>query len=451
MLGANRAGASSVRVMRRRSVVMSVLAVTLLVGVVSGAGKAAVLNLLAPADLRGNPAGFVATFSPSSAISAALPGPLRRATPWPTWGLTPQRTRYAGLRLRPPFKVVWTVHAGAMIELPPALGYGRLFFGTHAGTFIASSAKTGLIAWQRQLRHCMAAAPELAGGVAYVALMGRAPCRPHQEGDRGGVIALDAKTGRSLWMFHTGVVESSPLLVGGLLYFASYTSRSSSSILAIDVRTHRVRWSFRVPSKIAGSLALLDGVVYVGSYGARVYALDAITGAPHWVARMDTGLFAALSTTGFYATPAIAYGRVYLGGFDGREYALDARSGLVLWARRLGGRIYSSAAVYRRTVYVGSFDKHVFHALDAATGDTRWTFRADGPVVGSPTVLGGLVYFSTLAHTTYALDARTGRLVWTFADGEYSPIVADTHRLYLVGLGRIYGLVPVKSRTALPS
>lgn len=92
-------------------------------------------------------------------------------------------------------------------------------------------------------------------------------------------------------MFHTGVVESSPLLVGGLLYLASYASRSSSSILAIDVRTHRVRWSFRVPSKVAGSLALYDGVVYVGSYGNRVYALDAITGDPRWVARIDPGLF----------------------------------------------------------------------------------------------------------------------------------------------------------------
>jgi outer membrane protein assembly factor BamB len=221
---------------------------------------------------------------------------------------------------------------------------------------------------------------------------------------------------------------------------------------AIDVRTHRVRWSFRVHSKIPGSLALFEGVVYVGSYGARVYALDAITGDPLWVARVDSGLFAALSTVGFYATPAIAYGRVYLGGFDGREYALDARSGKVLWARRLGGRIYSSAAVYRRTVYVGSFDEHIFYALDAATGVTRWTFRhTDGPIIGSPTVLGGLVYFSTLAHTTYALDAQTGRLVWTFPDGEYSPVVADAHRLYLVGLGRIYGLEPVDSPEALTS
>ena len=420
------------------------LGVAVLVGVVAGVGRATVLDLLAPADVRGNPSDFMALSSPGREISTALPPRLRRVTPWPTWGLTPQRTRYAGLKLRPPFKVAWTLHAGAMIELPPALGYGRLYFGTHAGTFIASSAKTGRTVWARRLRHCIAAAPELAGGVVYIALMGPAPCRPHQEGDRGGVIALNANTGRSLWMFRTGVVESSPLLVGRLLYVASYTSRSASSILAIDVRTHHVRWSFRVHSKIAGSLALFDGVVYVGSYGSRVYALDALTGDTRWIATIDPGLLADFGSSGFYATPSIAYGRVYLGDLGGREIALEAGTGKLSWARRIGGRIYSSSAVYRRTVYVGSMDKHTFLALDAATGDTRWTFtKADGPIIGSPTVLGGLVYFSTLAHTTYALNTQTGTVVWTFPDGEYSPVIADRHRLYLVGLGRIYGLTPV--------
>jgi outer membrane protein assembly factor BamB len=207
-----------------------------------------------------------------------------------------------------------------------------------------------------------------------------------------------------------------------------------------------VRWSFRAHSKIAGSLALFDGVVYVGSYGSRVYALDAITGEPHWITTVEPGLLAEFGSSGFYATPAIAYGHVYLGDLDGREIALDAGTGKVLWARRIGGRIYSSNAVYRRTVYVGSLEGHALRALDAATGDTRWTFsKADGPIIGSPTVLGGLVYFSTLARTTYALDALTGRVVWTFPDGEYSPVVADLHRLYLVGLGRVYGLSPVRN------
>jgi hypothetical protein len=52
------------------------------------------------------------------------------------------------------------------------------------------------------------------------------------------------------------------------------------------------------------------------------------------------------------------------------------------------------------------------------------------------------VYFATLSGRTYALDARSGALLWTFPDGKYSPVVADSKRLYLIGYARIYGLVP---------
>ena len=72
----------------------------------------------------------------------------------------------------------------------------------------------------------------------------------------------------------------------------------------------------------------------------------------------------------------------------------------------------------------------------------RWRFHANGPISGSPTIIGRIVYFATLAGRTYGLNAVTGRQVWTFPDGKYSPIVADSKRLYLVGYAKVYGMVP---------
>ena len=58
-------------------------------------------------------------------------------------------------------------------------------------------------------------------------------------------------------------------------------------------------------------------------------------------------------------------------------------------------------------------------------------------------VIDGIVYFSTQrVHQTFALDAASGRLITKWGDGEYSPAVAADGRLFLVGLGRIYALVP---------
>ena len=97
--------------------------------------------------------------------------------------------------------------------------------------------------------------------------------------------------------------------------------------------------------------------------------------------------------------------------------------------------------VWKLHVLIGSYSGR-FYAFDAATGDVLWQFQANGPISGSATVLGHLVYFSTLKQRTYALDARTGRLVWSFPDGKYSPVVSDDLRVYLVGYARIYAMVP---------
>ncbi|HEY6463251.1 MAG TPA: PQQ-binding-like beta-propeller repeat protein, partial [Polyangiaceae bacterium] len=89
-----------------------------------------------------------------------------------------------------------------------------------------------------------------------------------------------------------------------------------------------------------------------------------------------------------------------------------------------------------------------FFAFDAGTGDVRWKFHAGGPISGSATVVDGVVYFATLHEThlkngrTYALDARTGQELWTFPDGKYTPVVAERGKLFLIGYGVVYGMVP---------
>jgi outer membrane protein assembly factor BamB len=136
----------------------------------------------------------------------------------------------------------------------------------------------------------------------------------------------------------------------------------------------------------------------------------------------------------------VAYGRVYIGSTDGKVYSFGADSGRLRWSHSTGGYVYASPAVWRQLVLVGSYD-HTFYAFDAATGALRWSFHANGPISGSATVLNDVVYFSTFAERTYALDAVTGNLLWTWPDGKYSPVVTDGRRIYLTGLGRLYGLV----------
>jgi outer membrane protein assembly factor BamB len=360
----------------------------------------------------------------------------------PVWGLVPERTRFIpGIGLAPPFRVQWTLHAHALIELPPVVGYGRLYFGTHAGVFTAASGKTGHVVWQRNLGECIASSPALSGGVVYIGTMGKAPCdryRGHR-GRNGELIALDALDGQLLWRLHTGLIESSPLLIGHWLFFSSYLDNKSGYVYGIDTRSREVVWSAFVPAKLTSSPSLEGRTLYFASYGGYVYALDSRTGTEHWRSPTLVDLF---QSRGFYAAPAIAWGRVFIGGLDGRMYAFGQRTGRLLWTHGVSGSVYSSAALWHRSVFAGSFHGGLY-ALDAATGKVEWQFDPPGShVLGSPTVIAGLVYFATREGTTYALNAATGKVAWSFPDGQYTPMVADRHRLYLVGTGRIYGLLP---------
>ena len=106
------------------------------------------------------------------------------------------------------------------------------------------------------------------------------------------------------------------------------------------------------------SPAVANGVVYVGSFDDKVYALNATTGATLWTA-----------TTGSLvpSSPAVANGVVYVGSYDHKVYALDATTGATLWTASTGSSVYSSPAVANGVVYVGSADAKVYAYKPAPT------------------------------------------------------------------------------------
>jgi outer membrane protein assembly factor BamB len=53
-------------------------------------------------------------------------------------------------------------------------------------------------------------------------------------------------------------------------------------------------------------------------------------------------------------------------------------------------------------IYIGSFDGRLY-ALDARTGQEKWSFKTDGEVYSSPAVAGGVVYFSSTDGYLYAV------------------------------------------------
>ena len=411
----------------KRALIATVVAVLL---IVAGAGVAYYLHVRQQArDVKGSSTvEFVTT-------ETAPPAPPEPGIAWPTYGHDAARLRFAnGIALAPPFRRVWTFHAQSLVEFPPVVGYGRLFFANNAGVLFAVGAKNGKRAWKYVSHRCVAASPALDRHVVFETFLNGPPCnRKPSPSLTGEVIAFGVGTGNVLWRRTIGPSESSPVVVGATIFVGDWNGR----VWALRHRSGKPRWVTRLHAQVKSGVAISGNRLYVGDYSGHLYSLNASSGRIVWQANVQPRLG---SSGNFYATPALAYGRVYVGATDGKMYSFGAESGKLRWSQSTGGYVYSSPAVWRDRVYVGSYS-HRFFCLDAATGAILWQFQANGPISGSPTVVAGRVYFATLKGTTYALDARTGAQLWTFPDGKYSPVVADSERLYLTGNARIYGLV----------
>jgi outer membrane protein assembly factor BamB len=381
------------------------------------------------ADVQGNATQeFVETQAP-----APKPTPLPGIA-WPMWGFDTVHNRISPYPHRPPYRIAWSFGAKQLVEFPPVVAYGLLTFTNNPGVTFSVDAKTGKEAWSHRSGRCTAASPAVEGKLVFQAFLNRPPCNSTRSPDQltGEVVAFDALTGKVRWRTIIGPTESSPLVHQGRIYVGDWRGL----VYALDAKTGRVVWRFQTGGRIKGAVAALGNRVFVGSYDGRLSALDSRTGALQWRSSSQDR-FGGRGR--FYSTPAVAYGRVFIGSTDGKVYAFGAKSGDLLWSRSTGGYVYSSPAVWNKLVLVGSYSGSFF-AIDAATGTVRWRFAAGGRISGAPTVMAGNVYFATLSRRTFAVDGRTGRRVWSFPDGQYSPLVADGDRAYLIGAARVFAL-----------
>jgi outer membrane protein assembly factor BamB len=83
------------------------------------------------------------------------------------------------------------------------------------------------------------------------------------------------------------------------------------------------------------------------------------------------------------------------------------------------------------------------YAYDATSGGIRWTHSGGGRIDGSATVVGKVLYYSSLgSNTTAGLDMRSGRQVFSFPDGEFTPVITDGKVIFLIGYATIYQMLP---------
>ena len=434
--------------LRRKGVIAAIVAV-----LVAGAGVAVAAYLLVVKE-PGNVSNPDVPFEePTATAPEPDPAPEKkkkkkrkepRTVSWPRYGYTKAHTRafQPERPLRGPWRQVWQHKVKALTEFPPVIWRGEIYQLIDDGLLVSLVAKTGKVRWKKRIGALAASSPAVDDRRVYAVLL-----ESGRGSGKGRVVALRRKGGRTVWSkLLPGRVESSPLLHQGRVYVGS----EHGTLYAFDADTGRQIWTYQAAGAIKGSPTFADGKLYIGNYGGDVQAIRASDGKLVWKSGAARGL---VRSGNFYATAAVAFGRVYIGSTDGRVYSFSSANGELAWAHQTGGYVYSSAAVKNvpglgPTVFVGSYDG-TFYALDARSGDVRWTHRAGGRISGSPTVIGGTVYFANLAsRTTIGLNTRTGKVRFRRKPGSFDPMVSDGQRLYMTGSFSLTALEPKRAAKA---
>lgn len=185
-------------------------------------------------------------------------------------------------------------------------------------------------------------------------------------------------------------------------------------------------WTLDLGAPVSYPL-IANGKVFVttanpdGSYGSRLYALDAHTGAMLW---------GPVAVAGTYFGSGLTYdnGRVFVLMFDGIVSAFNAADGGALWNTKLPGDWYQgSPNAYGGIVFVDG--EGGLSAVDEASGSILWTNSTAGSTeFSSPAISSEGVYTQNSSCVSGAFDPMDGTRQWqsqsncTFSWG-YTPIV----------------------------
>ncbi|MDB6151675.1 MAG: Pyrrolo-quinoline quinone [Chthoniobacteraceae bacterium] len=334
-----------------------------------------------------------------------------RAADWPMHRGGSQLQGVAEMNAPAKAELAWTFTAGKPVKGSAAIAQKRVYFGDDAGIVHALDLLTGKEIWTFKTESSIEATPLIFEGVVFIG------------SSDANLYALDAATGTLKWKYTTGDKilgganhAKNPSGEGEWILVGSY----DASLHCVDAATGKVIWTHATDNFINGTPALFStGEIVFGGCDAAIHVLQLKDGSE--LRQIDSQAYIASSV-------AIIDGIGYVGNYGNVVQAFNPTSGEIVWKYRdRNFPYYSSAALTKDRLLIGARDKQL-HCLDRATGKDIWKFATRGPVDSSPVICGDAVIVGSEDGRLYCVSLADGKERWAYEIGApvtSSPAVAD--------------------------
>lgn len=235
----------------------------------------------------------------------------------------------------------------------------------------------------------------------------------------GYIYIIDALTGALIRKRQLGAFSYGSAAFGNnRVYFAS----NNGTISCYDINQDNFIWSKKLMSTMNYSaLALESGVLYCysGDIDRRLYAINSATGYTVWVSSQLSKIATDNTSVSFYdgkillniyptsiweTSPAVLNSSQSVLCYSVEGNLLWRKDFLVSASPKDSYGVASSPGVVGDVAYIGTYNGDLY-ALSLGTGGVLAKYQFDSPIVCSPAISNGWIYFGTAGGKFYGVKA----------------------------------------------
>ena len=343
---------------------------------------------------------------------------------WPRHRGDAALTGRAESQLGDKLDLIWTYATGEFLKSSVVIEKGSAYVGSDDGTLHAIELETGKKKWTFKTEMAIEAPPILHKGQVVVG------------STDGFLYAISQDSGKLNWKHETmgeimGAANQAtrPKSKDDVLVVGSY----DNFVYCVETNSGELLWKFEAQNYINGVPTIYDQkYVVFGGCDAMLYVIALEDGQNVRSIEVDAPIAASV---------AIADGVGYVGDMDRSVTAFNLESGEIIWNYKPKSFPYfSSPALSSDYIFIGGRDKGM-HCIDRVTGKQVWRFSARGRIDSSPVISNEKVVFGAMDGKLYLVSQNDGQEIVSYEIGEpisSTPAVVGTKIIVGCEDGNVY-------------
>ena len=233
--------------------------------------------------------------------------------------------------------------------------------------------------------------------------------------------AMDKKSGRLMWQFRLPNVPSAPLAATETHVYLGFVD---GSFRAYDIEKKAISWFAKTGETIGTAALPVGGMVAYASENGILYLGDAVSRDLIFQFETDRPVSAALSSLrdeeGLW---------LFVASEDQTVFSIGIPRGRTRWQRSLGDAIYRPLVSRGEDLFVSPEGSGI-HCLDVRDGQEKWNAKSARDVIA---VGADRVYAHDKSHRLVTLDRSSGKVMGRIDMRSYNRVVTNLHdsRIYL--------------------